>query len=108
MAMAFLTVNFSEMFCAINMRSRTGSIFSKNLMKNTNWWLVGASLVTVVLTLIAIYMPGLQEVFGILPGTFQTKELLTSLILSLSLFPVFELGKAIHRAVKKPEGFNDI
>ena len=108
MAMAFLTVNFSEMFCAINMRSRTGSIFSKNLMKNTNWWLVGASLVTVVLTLIAIYMPGLQEVFGILPGTFQTKELLTSLILSLSIFPVFELGKAIHRAVKKPEGFNDI
>ena len=101
MAMAFLTVNFSEMFCAINMRSRTGSIFSKNLLKNTNWWLVGASAVTIVLTLIAIYMPGLQEVFNVMPGTFQTRELLISIGLALTIFPVFEIGKAIHRAVRK-------
>ncbi len=101
MAMAFLTVNFSEMFCAINMRSRTGSIFSKNLLKNTNWWLVGASAVTIVLTLIAIYMPGLQEVFNVMPGTFQTRELLISIGLALTIFPVFEIGKAMHRAVRK-------
>ncbi len=42
MAMAFLTVNFAEMMCAINMRSRTGSIFSKGMLKNLNWWLVAA------------------------------------------------------------------
>ncbi len=103
MAMAFLTVNFSEMFCAINMRSRTGSIFSKNLLTNINWWLAGASLVTILLTLVAIYMPGLQEVFNIMPGTFQTKELVISLLLSLSIFPVFEIGKAIHRAIRKKD-----
>ena len=101
MAMAFLTVNLGEMFCAINMRSRTGSIFSKEMLLNVNWWLVGASIVTIGFTLIALYMPGLQEVFDILPGTFQTNELLISVGLSLTIFPAFEIGKAIHRKIEK-------
>ena len=103
MAMAFLTVNFGEMFCAINMRSRTGSIFSKDMLKNPNWWLFGATVVTILFTLVAIYMPGLQEVFDILPGTFQTHELLISVGLALTIFPVYEIGKAIHRATQKEE-----
>ncbi|MDO5445834.1 MAG: calcium-translocating P-type ATPase, PMCA-type [Eubacteriales bacterium] len=101
MAMAFLTVNLAEMMCAINMRSRTGSILSKEMFKNMNWWLFGATCVTVLLTLIAIYMPGLQTVFGIQPGTFSVKELLISILLALSTVPVFEIGKAIRRAVRK-------
>lgn len=99
MAMAFLTVNFAEMMCAINMRSRTGSIFSKDMLKNTNWWLVGAFFVTTLLTLAAIYIPGLNSVFGIEPGTFEVKELLISAGLALSTVPVFEIGKAIRRKV---------
>lgn len=98
MAMAFLTVNFAEMMCAINMRSRTGSIFSKSMFKNMNWWLVGAFAATTALTLAAIYVPGLSDVFGILPGTFQFDELLVSAGLALSTIPVFEFGKAIRRA----------
>mgnify|MGYP003311991931 CR=1 FL=1 len=101
MAMAFLTVNFAEMMCAVNMRSRTGSIFSKEMLKNCNWWLVGAFAVTTLLTLAAIYTPGLQQVFGIQPGTFQVNELLISLGLALSTIPVFELGKFIRRCSKK-------
>lgn len=101
MAMAFLTVNFAEMFCAINMRSRTGSIFSGHMLKNMNWWLIGASVITIIFTLIAIYMPGLQTVFGIHPGTFQTEELMISIGLALLTIPVFEIGKAIRRAGKK-------
>ena len=96
-AMAFLTVNFAEMMCAINMRSRTASIFTKEMFKNMNWWLIGAFVVTTLLTLCAIYVPGLQQVFGIQPGTFQIGELLISAGLALSTFPVFELGKAIRR-----------
>ncbi len=99
MAMAFLVVNFSEMMCAINMRSRTGSIFSKHMLKNMNWWLVGAFVVTTALTLAAIYVPGLCTVFGIEQGTFQFNELLISMLLSVSTIPVFEIGKAIRRAV---------
>lgn len=101
MAMAFLTVNFAEMMCAINMRSRTGSVFSKGMLRNMNWWLVGAFFVTTLLTLVAIYVPGLQGVFGIEPGTFSREELLISAGLALSTFPVFEIGKAIRRATAK-------
>jgi Ca2+-transporting ATPase len=101
MAMAFLTVNFAEMFCAVCMRSRKGSLFSKDMLKNINWWLVGAFAVTTLLTLVAIYLPGLQTVFGIEPGTFQFHELLISFGLALSVVPAFEIGKAIHRKVRK-------
>ncbi len=101
MAMAFLTVNFAEMFCAMNMRSRLGSLFSASMLKKLNWWLVGAFFVTTALTLAAIYVPGLCDVFGIAPGTFSTEELLISFGLALSTIPVFELGKAIRRAQNK-------
>lgn len=101
MAMAFLTVNFAEMFCAVNMRSRTGSLFSKSMFKNMNWWLVGAFFVTTLLTLAAIYLPGLSDVFGIKAGTFSTDELFISFALAFSTIPVFEFGKAIRRAVAK-------
>ncbi|MBR5804830.1 MAG: calcium-translocating P-type ATPase, PMCA-type [Clostridia bacterium] len=104
MAMAFLTVNFAEMICAINMRSRIGSILSKDMLKNTNWWLVGATVVTVAMTLAAIYIPGLCTVFGIEPGTFQPKELAISVLLAVSAIPVFELGKAIRRAQMRKRG----
>ena len=99
MAMAFLVVNFAEMMCAINMRSRTSSLFSKDMLKNINWWLVGAFFVTTALTLAAIYLPGLRDVFGIEKGTFQLKELGISAALSFSTIPVFEIGKAIRRAI---------
>ena len=108
MAMAFLTVNFAEMMCAINMRSRTGSLFSKDMLKNVNWWLVGAFFVTTILTLAAVYVPGLQDVFGIEKTTFQwsgegfdLEELTISFALALSTIPVFEIGKAIRRASEK-------
>lgn len=97
MAMAFLTVNFAEMMCAINMRSRTGSILTKDMFKNMNWWLFGAFVATTLMTLAAIYIPGLNSVFGIEPGTFTINELLISAALALSTVPAFEIGKAIRR-----------
>ena len=100
-AMAFLTVNFAEICCAINMRSQTKSIFSKEMFKNFNWWLFGAVIITVAITLSAIYVPGLSNVFGITPGTFQFKELIICILLALSTFPAFEIGKAIRRSANK-------
>ena len=96
-AMAFLTVNFTEICCAINMRSQHKTIFSKRMFENFNWWLLGATLLSVALTLVTIYVPGLSNIFGIVPGTFETKELLICIGLSLTTFPVFELGKALRR-----------
>ena len=94
MAMAFLTVNFAEIMCAVNMRSRTGSLFT---MKSVNWWLVGAFVATTAMTLAAIYIPGLCTVFGIEPGIFQLNELIISFALALSTIPMFEIGKALRR-----------
>ncbi len=103
MAMAFLTMNFAEMMCAVNMRSRRGSILSKEMFKNMNWWLFGAFFVTTLMTLLAVYLPGLQQVFDIVPCTFQTKELSISIVLTLTTVPVFEIGKAIHRKMRGAE-----
>ena len=101
-AMAFLTINFSEIICAINMRSRTGSIFTKSMFKNFNWWLVGAFVVTTALTVMAVYMPGLKTVFGIEEDvTFSYVELAICIALSLSTIPVFEIGKVIRRRSEK-------
>ena len=85
--MAFLTVNLSEIMTAVNMRSQTKSIFNKDLIKNFNWWLLGAVVITVGLTLIAIYMPGLSNVFDIVPGTFELKELLIFMTVSAAGLP---------------------
>ena len=100
MAMAFITVNLAEIACAINLRSQRKSIFSSSMLKNTNWWLVGAVIITCGFTFAAIYLPGISSVFGIVPGTFQINELIISIALALSIFPVFEVGKAISRASK--------
>lgn len=100
-AMAFLTVNFCEIVCAINMRSQHHSIFTKSMFKNMNWWLVGSTVVTIVLTLATVYIPGLCNIFGIVPGTFQTNELVICIALSVSIFPVFELGKALRNSSRR-------
>lgn len=63
--------------------------------------LFGAFVVTTILTLAAIYVPGLNTVFGIEPGTFGLNELLISAALGLSTVPAFEIGKAIRRGIEK-------
>ncbi len=105
-AMAFLAVNFGELFCAINMRSRQGSLFSKSMFRNFNWWLVGAFVVTAFLTLLPIYVPFLRDIFFPIADakehfTLEFNELAISIILAATTVPVFEIGKAIHRAARK-------
>ena len=98
--MVFLTVSLAEMMCAVNMRSRTGSIFRPEMLQNMNWYMVGALVITVGLTLAAAFLPGFRTLFGI-HGTLSAKELLIAVGLALSTVPVFEAGKAIHRAAGK-------
>ena len=100
-AMAFMTVNFGEMMCAVNMRSRRNSIFSKDLLRNFNWWLLGAFAVTAALTLISVYLPGFSDLFGFPAGTLNASELIISVLLALTTVPAFELGKFIHRLARK-------
>jgi hypothetical protein len=107
MCMAFLAVNFGEIFCAMNMRSRMGSIFSKSMFKNMNWWLIGAFVVTVALTMLPILIPPLRDAFfpavegGGVQFNLDWNDVIISFCLALSTVPVFELGKAIHRAIDR-------
>ena len=100
--MVFLTVSFAETLCALNMRSRTGSIFRREMLLGINWWLVGAMVITALLTLAAAFLPGFKALFGI-RGTLTAKELLVSVGLAVSTLPVFEAGKAIQRAGRGKE-----
>ena len=99
-AMAFITVNFTEIMCAINMRSQRKSIFSKNMMSNFNWWLFGAAALSICLSLVAVYVPGLREIFGISAGTLTIEDLVVCIILSLTTIPVFEMGKYLRHKIK--------
>ncbi|MBQ7598373.1 MAG: calcium-translocating P-type ATPase, PMCA-type [Clostridia bacterium] len=109
MCMAFLAVNFAEIFCAVNMRSRMGSIISIGMYKNMNWWLAGAFVITVAMTLLPIYVPFLRDIFFPLGDTaggvghfeLDPHELIISFLLAASTVPVFEIGKAIRRAIAK-------
>ena len=98
--MVFLTVSLAEMLCAVNMRSRIGSIFRREMLVNINWWLVGAIIITIAMTLASVFLPGFKELFGI-HGTLSQTEVLVSIGLALSTLPVFEIGKAIHRAATR-------
>ena len=98
--MVFLTVSFAEILCALNMRSRTGSIFRKEMLVNINWWMVGAMGITMLVTIATVTVPGFRGLFGI-HGTLTMKEFMISAGLALSTIPAFEAGKAIQRAQQR-------
>ena len=101
--MVFLTVSFAEMLCAVNMRSRTGSVFRREMVLNVNWWMVVALTATILLTLAAVFLPGFRELFGI-HGTLTLKEFLISAGLAVTTIPVFEAGKAVQKKASRKKG----
>ncbi len=93
MTMAFLTCNFVEMFHAVSMRTQRGNLFK---MKTFNWWLLGAFLLTTLLTCTVIYVPFLKDLFGVTAISF--KEFAIAFGLAFSVIPVLEIFKACFRA----------
>ncbi len=94
MSMAFLTMNFCEMFHAVCMRSQRGSIFG---LKHTNWWLIGAFILTTGFTLAVIYIPFFVKLFGF--ATISLKEFFIAFGLAFSIIPIIELIKFLERRV---------
>ena len=90
--MAFLTANFIELFHAISMRSQKHSIFT---MKSFNWWLLGAFLLTVALTLVVIYVPFFANLFAF--TQINLKEFLTAFGLAFSIVPIIEVLKLFKK-----------
>jgi len=93
--MAFMTLALSQVFHVFNARSQTRSAFTDRLF--TNGWLWGAVGICLVLQLVAVYVPLLQQVLRTVPPTVAE----WGLIVGCSLFPlaVVELVKGIQRLV---------
>ncbi len=95
-SMAFLTINFVEIFRAFASRSTTHSIF---VMKTQNYWLWGAFLLTALLTCGVIYIPFMADLFGISP--IAPVEFATAFGLAFLIIPIVEIYKLIKRLVMK-------
>ena len=92
MSMAFLTMNFCEMFHAVCMRSQRNSIFK---LKHRNKWLLGAFILTFVFTLGVIYIPFLANLFEF--TAISLGELAIALGLAALIVPIIEITKFFQR-----------
>ena len=96
MTMAFLTLSMAQIFHSFNMRSQRQSVFS---LKRQNLYLWGAASLSLVLTLVVLYVPFLQEAFSFEHISFF--EYGIALVLAFMIIPFVEIVKAIQRGVAK-------
>jgi len=90
--MAFLAMSLSETFHALNMRSQRKSLFA---LKYHNFYLYGATLLSILLTALVVFVPFLADAFGFAHVTLF--EYGVALLLSLAVIPLVELTKVIQR-----------
>jgi Ca2+-transporting ATPase len=98
MTMAFLTMSMAEIFHSINMRSQRGSILT---MKRQNGYLLGAMLMSLLLTTAVIYIPFLSTAFGF--EHISLLEYSVALLLAFSVIPIVEIVKAVQRKFSKQQ-----
>ena len=96
MTMAFLTMSMAEIFHSFNMRTVRKSIFT---LKNQNWYLLGAMVLSLILTSAVIYIPGLNTAFGFTSISFT--EYAVAMGLAFLVIPIVEIVKLIQRAANK-------
>ncbi len=93
-SMAFLTLSLCEICHAFNMRSLHGSIFT---MKTQNLWLWGAAVLSFILTTVVIEIPFLANAFEL--AQLDLPEYGIAFALAISIIPIVEIAKIIHRAI---------
>ena len=96
MTMAFLTLSMSEIFHSFNMRSRRQSIAK---MGSMNWYLIGAMVLSLILSTVVIYVPFLKEAFDF--AAIDAREYFTALALAVLVIPIVEIIKLIQRKTNR-------
>lgn len=96
MTMAFLTMSMAEIFHSFNMRSQRGSIFT---MKHQNVYLIGAMVISLLLTTAVIYIPALADAFGF--EHISLYEYGIAMALAFSVIPIVEIIKVFQRKFSK-------
>jgi P-type Ca2+ transporter type 2C len=92
----FTVLAIGPLFHALNCRSRDESLLSLGLW--SNWRLLGAFAIALLLQAIAVYVPVVERVFGTAP--LSLPELATALAVSASVWLVGEGEKAARRALR--------
>ncbi len=92
MSMAFLTMNFVEMFHAVCMRSQKKSLFQ---LRHFNWWMLVACIGISIITIAVLYVPFFVKLFGF--ATISTQELGIAFGLAFAIIPLIEIGKFFRR-----------
>jgi Ca2+-transporting ATPase len=96
MTMAFFTLSMSEIFHSLNLRSRTQSLLK---IKGHNQSLIDAMLASFLLTLAAVYIPGLHEIFRL--ESLSAVNFLSALGIAFLIVPLTELTKLLKRRLEK-------
>ena len=96
MTMAFLTLSMAEIFHSFNMRSRRKSIAQ---MGSLNWYLIGAMVLSLILSTAVIYIPFLAKAFDFAEITLT--EYATSLGIAFLVIPIVEIVKFFQRIAEK-------
>ena len=96
MTMAFLTLSMAEIFHSFNMRSRRQSIAK---MGSMNWYLLGAMVLSLLLSSAVIYIPFLSKAFDFAP--IDAREYFAALLLAFMVVPIVEIVKLIQRKANK-------
>jgi len=86
----------TEIFHSLNMRSQRGSLFT---IKGMNWWLIGAMVLSFVLTTAVIEIPFLADIFGFNPVGII--EYGIAFGIAFSIIPLVEIIKLIQRIIAK-------
>lgn len=92
MTMAFLTLSLCEIFHSLNLRSSINSLFA---VKSHNKYLLLAMLLSFVLTMTVIYMPGLNSVFKL--TALPLVNFMEAIGIALLIIPIVEIEKVISR-----------
>lgn len=96
MTMAFLTLSMAEIFHSFNMRSRRHSIIG---MGSMNWYLIGAMVLSLILSTAVIYVPFLAKAFHF--AEINLTEYGTSLGIAFLVIPIVEFVKVFQRAADR-------
>ncbi len=91
--MVFFFLTVAQMGHALGLRSHRESLFSMNIFGNK--LLIGAVVTTIILQLIAVYLPFFNDIFNTAPLTLD--QLLLCLVLSSVVFVGVEVEKLLIR-----------
>lgn len=97
--MAFVTLAFSELVHVFNVRNNKKSVFKTGILNNMK--LIGAVIVSALLMLVILLIPGLREVFSI--PILPTENIVELVLLALAPLVIVEIFKLIKINTSKEE-----